>query len=106
MNPFAEFLPRGERPRAHAQRIVAELREANRIIKRDLHHGMTQEEGEQVLDACLHNTPPSMHEWVRDYVRSHFQLAAARRVARSRDGDFGLGVDIEECHTERRDMER
>ena len=76
----AEFLPAGERPRVHAQRIVEQLREANRRRKSHGSRALTKSESEEFLANGLDVVPPSMHEWVSDYVRSHFQLAAARRA--------------------------
>ena len=79
MNPFGEFLPAGARPRAHAQRIIEQLRVASRDFKINFRRAMTQDEAEYILAQGLIDTPSGMHEWVTDYVRSHFQLASARR---------------------------
>ena len=76
---YPELLPLHEQPRVHAQRIIDRLRDANHVCKRSQGRGLTKAEGTAVLEGGLKDTPPSMHEWVSDYVRSHFQMAVARR---------------------------
>ena len=76
---YPELLPLHEQPRVHAQRIVDRLREANREYKRNFGRAMTHDEGEYIIGQGLIDTPPVMHEWVSQYVRNHFQMAAARR---------------------------